>query len=211
MVRSLLSARFSSRPSSAVKPPETVTLVPKASPSSLLHCWIGGASSGATVRDKSSSKTPPVRIRCRSNFSFFRSPFVIDHCHAPFPRRVEEGILQPASKPIPTVAPPMTLRVFTYPANSGPLFKVMNLERLEKRPMGIHDLSRLSSKGLVFRGNNGMLLTGGSGNSSKKRGHSRGNRNYPKNKYGESITSGSITSDITSVFEVEGVIMEAKE
>ncbi|KAL6223565.1 hypothetical protein ACLB2K_006950 [Fragaria x ananassa] len=72
MVRSLLSARFSSRPSSAVKPPETVTLVPKASPSSLLHCWIGGASSGAAVRDKSSSKTPPVRIRCRSNFSFLR-------------------------------------------------------------------------------------------------------------------------------------------
>ncbi|KAL6201743.1 hypothetical protein ACLB2K_025455 [Fragaria x ananassa] len=76
MVRSLLSAIFSSRPSSAVKPPETVTLVPKASPSSLLHCWIGGASSGAAVRDKSSSKTPPVRIRCRSNFSFLRSPFV---------------------------------------------------------------------------------------------------------------------------------------
>ncbi|KAL6208903.1 hypothetical protein ACLB2K_019846 [Fragaria x ananassa] len=75
MVRSLLSARFSSRPSSAVKPPETVTLVPKASPSSLLHCWIGGASSGAAVRDKSSSKTPPVRIWCRSNFSFLRSPF----------------------------------------------------------------------------------------------------------------------------------------
>ncbi|KAL6124033.1 hypothetical protein ACLB2K_076549 [Fragaria x ananassa] len=75
MVRSLLSARFSSRPSSAVKPPETATLVPKASPSSLLHCWIGGASSGAAVRDKSSSKTPPVRIRCRSNFSFLRSPF----------------------------------------------------------------------------------------------------------------------------------------
>ncbi|KAL6124971.1 hypothetical protein ACLB2K_077479 [Fragaria x ananassa] len=63
MVRNLLSARFSSRPSSAVKPPETVTLVPKASPSSLLHCWIGGASSGVAVRDKSSSKTPPVRIR----------------------------------------------------------------------------------------------------------------------------------------------------
>ncbi|KAL6125726.1 hypothetical protein ACLB2K_073780 [Fragaria x ananassa] len=57
--------KFSSRPSSVVKPPETVTLVPKASPSSLLHCWIGGASSGAAVRDKSSSKTPPVRIRCR--------------------------------------------------------------------------------------------------------------------------------------------------
>ncbi|KAL6189015.1 hypothetical protein ACLB2K_040405 [Fragaria x ananassa] len=75
MVRSLLSDRFSSRPSSAVKPPETVTLVPKASPLSLLHCWIGGASSGATVRDKSSSKTPPVRIRCRSNFSFLRPPF----------------------------------------------------------------------------------------------------------------------------------------
>ncbi|KAL6223607.1 hypothetical protein ACLB2K_006990 [Fragaria x ananassa] len=75
MVRSLLSARFSSRPSSAVKPPETVTLVPKASPSSLLHCWIGGASSGAAVRDKSSSKTPPVRIPCRSNFSFLRPPF----------------------------------------------------------------------------------------------------------------------------------------
>ncbi|KAL6124739.1 hypothetical protein ACLB2K_077249 [Fragaria x ananassa] len=75
MVRSLLSARFSSRPSSAVKPPETVTLVPKASPSSLLHCWIGGASSGTAVRDKSSSKTPPVRIRCRSNFSFLRPPF----------------------------------------------------------------------------------------------------------------------------------------
>ncbi|KAL6219377.1 hypothetical protein ACLB2K_007136 [Fragaria x ananassa] len=75
MVRSLLSAKFSSRPSSAVKTPETVTLVPKASPSSLLHCWIGGASSGAAVKDKSSSKTPPVRIRCRSNFSFLRSPF----------------------------------------------------------------------------------------------------------------------------------------
>ncbi|KAL6185208.1 hypothetical protein ACLB2K_041342 [Fragaria x ananassa] len=75
MVRSLLSARLSSRPSSAVKPPETATLVPKASPSSLLHCWIGGASSGAAVWDKSSSKTPPVRIRCRSNFSFLRSPF----------------------------------------------------------------------------------------------------------------------------------------
>ncbi|KAL6125743.1 hypothetical protein ACLB2K_073797 [Fragaria x ananassa] len=75
MVRSLLSARFSSQPSSAVKPPETVTLVPKASPSSLLHCWIGGGSSGAAVRDKSSSKTPPVRIRCRSNFSFLRPPF----------------------------------------------------------------------------------------------------------------------------------------
>ncbi|KAL6213299.1 hypothetical protein ACLB2K_012746 [Fragaria x ananassa] len=75
MVRSLLSARFSSRPSSAVKPPTTVTLVPKASPSSLLHCRIGGASSGAAVRDKSSSKTPPVRIRCRSNFSFLRPPF----------------------------------------------------------------------------------------------------------------------------------------
>ncbi|KAL6138986.1 hypothetical protein ACLB2K_064264 [Fragaria x ananassa] len=75
MGRSLLSARFSSRPSSAVKPPETVTFVPKASPSSLLHCWIGGASSSAAVRDKSSSKTPPVRIRCRSNFSFLRPPF----------------------------------------------------------------------------------------------------------------------------------------
>ncbi|KAL6200037.1 hypothetical protein ACLB2K_029819 [Fragaria x ananassa] len=75
MVRSLLSARFSSRPISAVKPSETVTLVPKASPSSLLHCWITGASSGAAVRDKSSSKTPPVRIRCRSNFSFLRSSF----------------------------------------------------------------------------------------------------------------------------------------
>ncbi|KAL6227235.1 hypothetical protein ACLB2K_001194 [Fragaria x ananassa] len=75
MVRSLLSATFSSRPSFAVKPPETATVVPKASPSSLLHCWIGGASSGAAVRDKSSSKTPPVRIRCRSNFSFLRSPF----------------------------------------------------------------------------------------------------------------------------------------
>ncbi|KAL6214600.1 hypothetical protein ACLB2K_014032 [Fragaria x ananassa] len=66
MVRSLLSAGFSSRPSSAVKPPETVTIVPKASPSSLLHCWIGGASSGAAVRDKSSSKTPPVWI-CSQN------------------------------------------------------------------------------------------------------------------------------------------------
>ncbi|KAL6139047.1 hypothetical protein ACLB2K_064324 [Fragaria x ananassa] len=77
MVRSLLSARFSSRPSSAVKPPETVTLVPKASPSSLLHCWIGGASSSAAVRDKSSSKTPPVQIRCRSNFSFLISPFEV--------------------------------------------------------------------------------------------------------------------------------------
>ncbi|KAL6125532.1 hypothetical protein ACLB2K_073588 [Fragaria x ananassa] len=76
MVRSLLSAGFSSQPSSAVKPPETVTLVPKALPSSLLHCWIGGTSSGAAVRDKSSSKSPPVRIRCRSNFSFLRSPFV---------------------------------------------------------------------------------------------------------------------------------------
>ncbi|KAL6191744.1 hypothetical protein ACLB2K_038134 [Fragaria x ananassa] len=75
MVRSLLSAEFSSQPSSAVKPLETVTLVPKDSLSSLLHCWIGGASSGAAVRDKSSSKTPPVRIRCRSNFSFLRSPF----------------------------------------------------------------------------------------------------------------------------------------
>ncbi|KAL6124923.1 hypothetical protein ACLB2K_077431 [Fragaria x ananassa] len=75
MVRSILSAGFSSRPSSAVKPPETVTLVPKASPSSLLHCWIGSASSGAAVRNKSSSKTPSVRIRCRSNFSFLRSPF----------------------------------------------------------------------------------------------------------------------------------------
>ncbi|KAL6199786.1 hypothetical protein ACLB2K_029569 [Fragaria x ananassa] len=72
MVRSLLSARFSSRPSSAVKPSKTATLVPKASLSSLLHCWIGGASSGAAVRDKSSSKTPPVRIQCRSNFSFLR-------------------------------------------------------------------------------------------------------------------------------------------
>ncbi|KAL6142245.1 hypothetical protein ACLB2K_060528 [Fragaria x ananassa] len=53
MVRSLLSARFSFRPSSAVKPPETATLVPKASPSSLLYCWIGGALSGVAVRDKS--------------------------------------------------------------------------------------------------------------------------------------------------------------
>ncbi|KAL6199453.1 hypothetical protein ACLB2K_029237 [Fragaria x ananassa] len=78
MVRSLISARFSSRPSSAVKPLETATLVPKASPSSLLHCWIGGGSSGAAVRDKSSSKTPPVRIRCRSNFSFLRSPFELE-------------------------------------------------------------------------------------------------------------------------------------
>ncbi|KAL6179857.1 hypothetical protein ACLB2K_046528 [Fragaria x ananassa] len=75
MVRSLLSARFSFQPSSAVKPPETVTLVPKSSPSSLLHCWIGGASSGAAVKDKSSSKSPPVRIRCRSNFSCLRPPF----------------------------------------------------------------------------------------------------------------------------------------
>ncbi|KAL6145555.1 hypothetical protein ACLB2K_056241 [Fragaria x ananassa] len=69
------SSGFSSRPSSGVKQPETATLVPKASPSSLLHCWTGGASSGAAVRDKTSSKTPPVRIRCRSNFSFLRSPF----------------------------------------------------------------------------------------------------------------------------------------
>ncbi|KAL6204990.1 hypothetical protein ACLB2K_022256 [Fragaria x ananassa] len=53
--KSISPARFSSRPSSADKPPETATLVPKASPSSLLHCWIGGASSGAAVRDKSSS------------------------------------------------------------------------------------------------------------------------------------------------------------
>ncbi|KAL6218643.1 hypothetical protein ACLB2K_011853 [Fragaria x ananassa] len=68
------SSGFSSRSSSAVKQPETTTLVPKASPSSLLHCWTSGASSGAAVRDKSSSKTPPVRIRCRSNFSFLRSP-----------------------------------------------------------------------------------------------------------------------------------------
>ncbi|KAL6125419.1 hypothetical protein ACLB2K_073478 [Fragaria x ananassa] len=74
MVRSLLSTGFSSRPSSAVKPPETVTLVPKASPSSLLHCWIGGASSGAAVRDKSSSKTLPVRIReWRIPWSFKRA------------------------------------------------------------------------------------------------------------------------------------------
>ncbi|KAL6183835.1 hypothetical protein ACLB2K_045245 [Fragaria x ananassa] len=73
--KSISPARFSSRPSSAVKSPETATLVPKASPSSLLHCWISGASSGAAVRDKSSSKTPPVRIRCRSNFSFLMSPF----------------------------------------------------------------------------------------------------------------------------------------
>ncbi|KAL6194439.1 hypothetical protein ACLB2K_035523 [Fragaria x ananassa] len=73
--KSISPARFSSRPSSAVKPQETATLVPKASPSSLLHCWIGGASSGAAVRDKSSSKTPPIRIRCLLNFSFLRSPF----------------------------------------------------------------------------------------------------------------------------------------
>ena len=72
--KSVSSAEFSSPPSSAVKPLETATLIPKASPSSLLHCWTGGASSGAAVRDKSSSKTPSVRIRCRSNFSF-RSPF----------------------------------------------------------------------------------------------------------------------------------------
>ncbi|KAL6130445.1 hypothetical protein ACLB2K_068824 [Fragaria x ananassa] len=69
------SSGFSSLSSSAVKQPETATLVPKASPSSLLNCWTGGASSGAAVRDKSSSQTPPARIRCRSNFSFLRSPF----------------------------------------------------------------------------------------------------------------------------------------
>ncbi|KAL6204904.1 hypothetical protein ACLB2K_022171 [Fragaria x ananassa] len=74
--KSISPARFFSRPSSAVKPPETATLVPKASSSSLLHCWIGGVSSNAAVRDKSSSKTLAVRIRYQSNFSFLRSPFV---------------------------------------------------------------------------------------------------------------------------------------
>ncbi|KAL6133323.1 hypothetical protein ACLB2K_065560 [Fragaria x ananassa] len=92
MVRSLLSVGFSSWLSSAVKPPETVTLVPKASPSSLLHCWIGGASSGAAVRDKSSSKTPPVRIRCRSNFSFLRSPFAIDELALTTPYEVRSYV-----------------------------------------------------------------------------------------------------------------------
>ncbi|KAL6195334.1 hypothetical protein ACLB2K_030953 [Fragaria x ananassa] len=74
MVRSLF--RLLNFLLSAVKPLETATLVPKASPSSLPHCWTGGASSGTAVRDKSSSKTPPVRIRCRSNFSFLRASFL---------------------------------------------------------------------------------------------------------------------------------------
>ncbi|KAL6214318.1 hypothetical protein ACLB2K_013754 [Fragaria x ananassa] len=60
--RSSPSARFSSRPSSAVKPPETVTLVSKASPSSLLHCWIGGASSGAANLVLAGSETTAVTL-----------------------------------------------------------------------------------------------------------------------------------------------------